>query len=133
VREPREPPRDKEAILREATPSETNQQFPDETLEDWHAVGDGGFARTRLGFHPGVSCDRSGKIPIVGMRFQLALIHLDPRVHPYGYDVCEEAWCEMPAAEQAQFSRIPPTHFASDESPLLQPLRRHFAYESSGL
>lgn len=122
-------------ILAEATPSVANQQQPDETFEEWDAVGIscGGFARTAIGYHPGVSCDRSGKVPIVGVRFQLKPECLDPRVHPYGYDVCEAVWERMPPEEQQTFLRIMPSHTASDEVPLLQPLKRHFAYQSSGL
>jgi len=121
------------AILMEASPSAANQQHPDETTEEWHAIGRGGFERTRVGFHPGVSCDRTGKVPIVGDRYQLGQQHLDPRIHRFGYDVCEEVWLEMPPEEQATYERIPPEHFASDEEPLLQPLKRHFAYQTSGL
>jgi hypothetical protein len=122
-------------ILAESTPSEANAQHPDETLEEWTAVGDvrGYFERTRVGFHPGVSCDQTGKVPIIGFRFMLRREHLDATLHPYGYDVCEEAWLEMAPATQETFERIPPPNWASDDAPLLQPLKRHFAYQSSGL
>ena len=120
-------------ILAEASPSDSNRQQPDETLEDWHAIDSGGFARSSVGFHPGVSCDRTGANPIVGQRYQLREEHLDVRVHPYGFDVCEMAFVQMRKQEQATFEAIAPTHFASDDCPLLRPLRPHFAYTASGL
>ena len=114
-------------------PLPVDEQHPVECIEEWHAVSGGGFARTAIGYHPGVSCDRTGQLPIVGTRYQLAARHLDPRVHPFGYDVCEAALIAMPAHEQSKYERIPPPCFASDEAPLLRQLQPHFAYVASGL
>lgn len=120
-------------ILAEATPSTANQQQPDETLEEWLACASGGFERLAVGYHPGVSCDRSGKLPIVGRRYQLQLSQLNRSFYPFGYDVCEDVWEEMPPEEQETYDCIEPVQYASDETPLLQPLKRHFAYEESGM
>jgi hypothetical protein len=51
------------------------------------------------GFHPGVECDRSGMIPIVGMRFHLL---------GHNYDLCQAEYDKLSAAEKGQYEAIPP-------------------------
>ena len=132
--------RTEQPLLSEVPPHPRHVWVADETLEEWAAVGGGGFERARLGYHPGTSCDRTGAHPIVGVRYQLAPPDLlqQPeafnefrRRYPYGYDLCEEAYWEAPPAERARYVAVPPPVHASDVAPLLQPLRRHFAYSSS--
>ena len=52
-----------------------------------------------LGYHPGVTCDRTGMNPIVGNRYKL---------RDENYDVCEAEYLKMPEDEQEQYQRIPP-------------------------
>jgi len=54
---------------------------------------------TPTGFHPGVTCDKSGMCPIVGYRY-----HLIGR----NYDLCQAEFDKLPAEEQANFQRIAP-------------------------
>lgn len=53
----------------------------------------------RQGFHPGVECDRSGMIPIVGMRFHML---------GHNYDLCQAEYDKLSAAEKGQYEAIPP-------------------------
>ncbi|KAL1525929.1 hypothetical protein AB1Y20_020755 [Prymnesium parvum] len=55
-----------------------------------------------LGYHPGVTCDRTGQCPIIGNRFKLK---------NENYDVCEAEYLKMPAEERAKYNRIPPPCF----------------------
>lgn len=55
-----------------------------------------------MGYHPGVTCDRTGMSPIVGVRYKL---------DGENYDVCEAEFLKMDAAEQANYTRIPPPAF----------------------
>jgi E3 ubiquitin-protein ligase TRIP12 len=55
-----------------------------------------------LGYHPGVTCDRTDMSPIVGDRYKL---------DGENYDVCEAEFLKMGPAEQARYTRIPPTAF----------------------
>jgi len=51
------------------------------------------------GFHPGVQCDRSGMLPIVGTRFKL---------RGHNYDLCEGEFDKLPEGEKALYDAIPP-------------------------
>jgi hypothetical protein len=51
------------------------------------------------GFHPGISCDRSGMNPIVGMRFHL---------RGSTYDLCQAEYDKLDDAEKGQYEAIPP-------------------------
>merc|ERR1719218_448071 len=51
-------------------------------------------AEEALGFHPGVSCDRSGMVPIVGTRFHL---------RGHNYDLCQAEFDKLPDAEKALY------------------------------
>jgi len=53
------------------------------------------------GFHPGISCDRSGMNPIVGMRFNL-------RGSEPSYDLCQAEYDELDDAEKDLYEAIPP-------------------------
>eukprot|EP00900_Chrysochromulina_parva_P012207 jgi/Chrpa1/20988/Chrysochromulina_OHIO_Genome00026681-RA len=53
------------------------------------------------GFHPGISCHRSGMNPIVGMRFQL-------RGSEPSYDLCQAEYDKLDDAEKGQYEAIPP-------------------------
>jgi hypothetical protein len=53
------------------------------------------------GFHPGISCDRSGMIPIVGMRFHL-------RGSEPSYDLCQAEYDKLDDAENGLYEAIPP-------------------------
>ena len=55
-----------------------------------------------LGFHPGVSCDRSGQNPIIGNRYKL---------RNENYDVCEAEYLLMEPSERAKYSKIEPPCF----------------------
>merc|ERR1719399_760334 len=74
--------------------------------DDKHAEGDkggtggkGGDAAGATGVHPGVSCDKSGMSPIVGMRYHLV---------GHNYDLCQAEFDKLDAKEQALFQRVPP-------------------------
>uniref|UniRef100_A0A7S2GEM6 Uncharacterized protein n=1 Tax=Haptolina brevifila TaxID=156173 RepID=A0A7S2GEM6_9EUKA len=60
------------------------------------------LAPQELGYHPGVTCDRSGQNPIVGNRYKL---------RDENYDVCKAEFERMPAEEQEEYTRIPPPVF----------------------
>ena len=47
-----------------------------------------------VGFHPGVQCDRSGMLPIVGTRFKL---------RGHNYDLCEAEFDKLPEGEKALY------------------------------
>ena len=53
------------------------------------------------GFHPGISCDRSGMNPIVGMRFHL-------RGSEPSYDLCQAEYDKLDDAEKGLYEAIPP-------------------------
>lgn len=55
------------------------------------------------GIHPGVSCDRSGMSPIVGMRYHLV---------GHNWDLCQTEWDKCSAAEKALYTAIPPVRAA---------------------
>ena len=55
-----------------------------------------------LGYHPGVTCDRTGQCPIVGNRYKL---------NNENYDVCEAEYLKMPSEEREKYGRIPPPYF----------------------
>merc|ERR1719424_1176110 len=55
-----------------------------------------------LGYHPGVTCDRTGMSPILGDRYKL---------DGENYDVCEAEYLKMDAAERATYTRIAPPCF----------------------
>eukprot|EP00966_Prymnesium_polylepis_P165375 3823270-Prymnesium_polylepis.1 len=55
-----------------------------------------------LGYHPGVTCDRTGQCPIIGNRYKL---------RNENYDVCEAEYHKMSADEKARYNRIPPPCF----------------------
>jgi len=52
-----------------------------------------------VGFHPGVQCDRSGMLPIVGPRFKL---------RGHNYDLCQAEFEKLPEGEKALYDAIPP-------------------------
>jgi len=52
-----------------------------------------------VGLHPGVSCDRSGMCPIVGMRFKL---------RGHNYDLCQAEFDKLPEGERSLYDAIPP-------------------------
>jgi len=60
-----------------------------------------------LGYHPGVTCDRTGMSPILGDRYKL---------DGENYDVCEAEYLEMDAAERATYTRIAPPCFRKPRS-----------------
>jgi len=60
------------------------------------------LAPKELGYHPGVTCDRTGMTPIMGNRYKL---------DSENYDVCEAEYLKMDPEEQAAYSRIPPPAF----------------------
>jgi hypothetical protein len=51
------------------------------------------------GFHPGVTCDKTGQCPIVGTRFHLK---------GHNWDLCASEFAKLPEAEKAQFEAIDP-------------------------
>merc|ERR1719326_2039574 len=51
------------------------------------------------GVHPGVTCDRTGVCPIVGIRYHLV---------GHNYDLCEAEFAKLPDKEKALYQRIPP-------------------------
>ena len=53
------------------------------------------------GIHPGVSCDRSGMMPIVGIRYHL---------RGHNYDLCQEEYDKLNATEKSQYEAIPASH-----------------------
>jgi hypothetical protein len=59
------------------------------------------FQGSGQGFHPGISCDRSGMYPIVGMRFHL-------RGSEPSYDLCQAEYDKLDVAEKGQYEAIPP-------------------------
>ncbi|KOO27940.1 protein hecd-1 [Chrysochromulina tobinii] len=63
-----------------------------------------------LGYHPGVTCDRTGQSPIVGNRYKL---------RDENYDVCEAEYARMPPDEQQQYTLIPPPVVKEVEADLL--------------
>merc|ERR1719198_381794 len=52
-----------------------------------------------VGFHPGVQCDRSDMLPIVGPRFKL---------RGHNYDLCQAEFDKLPEGEKALYDTIPP-------------------------
>jgi len=56
-------------------------------------------ANNPQGIHPGVTCDRSGQSPIVGMRYHLV---------GHDYDLCEAEYTKLPAQEKLLYEMIPP-------------------------
>ena len=52
--------------------------------------------------HPGVTCDRTGQSPIVGVRYKL---------RDENYDVCAAEFAKMGEAERATYDRIEPPAF----------------------
>ena len=58
------------------------------------AAGGGG-----KGFHPGVTCDKSGMSPIVGIRYHL---------QGHDYDLCESEYAKLPEEEKKRFKAILP-------------------------
>ena len=61
-----------------------------------------GLEPKELGYHPGVTCDRSGQSPIVGNRYKM---------RDENYDVCEAEYEQMPSEEQAEYTKIAPPVF----------------------
>ena len=55
-----------------------------------------------LGYHPGVTCDRTGMNPITGNRYKL---------RGENYDVCEAEYLKMAPDERGLYARIPPPVF----------------------
>jgi len=53
----------------------------------------------RDGCHPGVTCDKSGMAPIVGIRYHL---------QGHDYDLCEAEYVKLSTEERAKFVPIPP-------------------------
>jgi len=53
----------------------------------------------KIGFHPGVSCDRTGMCPIVGVRYNL---------RGRDYDLCQAEFDKLGDAEKTQYDAIPP-------------------------
>jgi hypothetical protein len=51
------------------------------------------------GSHPGVSCDRSGMMPIVGMRYHL---------RGYDYDLCQAEYDKLSEFEKCQYEAMAP-------------------------
>jgi hypothetical protein len=51
------------------------------------------------GFHPGVTCDKTGQCPIFGWRFNLT---------GKNYDLCEAEYNKLPDSEKAQYQRMAP-------------------------
>eukprot|EP00908_Phaeocystis_cordata_P024089 Transcript_6564.p1 GENE.Transcript_6564~~Transcript_6564.p1 ORF type:complete len:669 (-),score=322.57 Transcript_6564:230-2236(-) len=51
------------------------------------------------GFHPGVTCDKTGQNPIFGWRFHLK---------GQNYDLCEAEFNKLPDAEKANYEKIAP-------------------------
>jgi len=51
------------------------------------------------GVHPGVTCDKSGMAPIVGIRYHLV---------GHDYDLCEDEFSKLSVDEQQNFKAIPP-------------------------
>eukprot|EP00320_Phaeocystis_rex_P019060 CAMPEP_0119055834 /NCGR_PEP_ID=MMETSP1178-20130426/469_1 /TAXON_ID=33656 /ORGANISM="unid sp, Strain CCMP2000" /LENGTH=658 /DNA_ID=CAMNT_0007036479 /DNA_START=67 /DNA_END=2043 /DNA_ORIENTATION=+ len=54
---------------------------------------------TPKGFHPGVTCDKTGQCPIFGWRFHLS---------GQNYDLCEAEFNKLPEAEKAGYEKIAP-------------------------
>ena len=52
-----------------------------------------------LGYHPGITCDRSGQCPIRGNRYMLS---------DEDYDVCEAEYLKMGEEERAKYTKVPP-------------------------
>jgi len=51
------------------------------------------------GVHPGVTCDKSGMCPIVGVRYHLV---------GHNYDLCQDEYDKLSEEEKAKFEKIPP-------------------------
>jgi len=54
------------------------------------------------GYHPGVTCDKTGQNPLVGMRYHLK---------GHNWDLCATEFDKLPDSEKAQFEAIEPTVF----------------------
>jgi len=59
-------------------------------------------AAPTMGFHPGVQCDRSGMVPIIGTRY-----HLRGR----NYDLCQAEFDKLSASEKLLYEAIAPSCF----------------------
>jgi len=55
--------------------------------------------------HPGVQCDRSGVMPIVGMRYNL---------RGHNYDLCQAEFDKLPEGEKGLYTALPPPHFGGN-------------------
>ena len=58
-----------------------------------------GKPATASGIHPGISCDRSGMMPIVGTRYHLT---------GYNYDLCQAEYDKLSADEKSQYEAMAP-------------------------
>ena len=58
-----------------------------------------GKPATASGIHPGISCDRSGMMPIVGTRYHLT---------GYNYDLCQAEYDKLSADEKPQYEAMAP-------------------------
>ena len=112
-------------------PSAVHVQPPEELVEEWQMAAGGGFEPRLLGVHPGISCDVTSQIPLLGMRYQLGAEECDAAAHPHGYDVCAQVHAKLSPAEQARYDEIPPPCMA----PLAYVLgsREHRTYVLMGL
>merc|ERR1719274_258366 len=62
------------------------------------------------GVHPGVTCDRSGMNPIVGIRYHLV---------GHNYDLCQAEFDKLDLAEKKLYQKIPPPfvhHIPAEET-----------------
>jgi next-to-BRCA1 protein 1 len=66
------------------------------------------------GFHPGVSCDRSGMCPIVGIRYNL---------RGHNYDLCQAEYDKLPEPEKRYYQKIPPRCSGVRVPPPCNPMR----------
>ena len=87
--------------------SPSNVWAPEEMMEAWTALDEGGFEQEMICVHPGVSCDRSGQAPIIGSRHKLREEHCDPVEHPLGYDLCAAEFTKLGLDEQGKYDTIP--------------------------
>mmetsp|Transcript_73196 Transcript_73196/g.122228 ORF Transcript_73196/g.122228 Transcript_73196/m.122228 type:complete len:620 (-) Transcript_73196:486-2345(-) len=68
------------------------------------------------GFHPGVTCDKTGMCPIVGLRYNLK---------GQDYDLCQSEFDVLPPTQQDKFVCIPPPRFRHHRAKQLNELGVH--------
>jgi len=76
------------------------------------------------GFHPGVTCDRSGLCPIVGNRYNLK---------GHDYDLCEEEYSKLREGEKELYQMVPPPRHRCRRSPAGAAVHHGVSCDKSGV